>query len=178
MLTPMFPPIGVCIFAGLGEPEHPRDVETLVLRLLALRDGALGHADLEVTSLLAEEFRSLASLSCPRVLGRARTAVVAQLGSRLDPVLRRVYRLHAVRRQILRERFVIAGINEVVQRLTQQLVLQHAISKLRVTAGFEISISKFKAASRHWTGQPWLIIGCIYTNKYYLLLQCRNIIAQ
>jgi len=128
------------------------------LRLLALRDGTLRHADLEAPSLLAEGSGSLAdSLGRSRVLGRARVAVVGQFGARLQPVLQRADRLHTIRCQVLRECFVVARINEVVQRLTQQFVLQRAISKFPEIP----AVSQFEAGSPSLAGQLRRLHACL-----------------
>lgn len=108
----------LCIPAGLREPENPRNIETLVLRVFAPRNGALRHADLEVPPLLAEELDPLRSL-VGRVLRGAGIALTRRVGH-----LRGACRqLHLVGPDVSRELRMIVGMDEVVQGLTQHLVL-------------------------------------------------------
>lgn len=117
-------PIRLGVSAGLREPEDPRNIETLVLRVLAPGDGALRHADLEVPPLLAEEFDPLRPMA-GRVL-RGAGAVLARRVGYLHGARRRRHRrhlLHVVGPDVSRELLVILGMDEIVQGLTQQLVL-------------------------------------------------------
>jgi len=118
-LTSLSPsvPIGVRVFAGFCESEETRNVEALVLRVVASGVGALRHADLEVPSLLAEALGPLVRpVICRRgFLGGIGTVVVRQLGHLRDARRRRRrHRLHPVGREITRELVMVLGINEIV----------------------------------------------------------------
>lgn len=128
-------PVGVRVLAGLREPEEARNVEALVLRVVAPGVGALRHADLEVPPLLAKALGPLVRGSVVRrrrrVLGGVGIVVLRQLGHLRDPGRRRRrrHRLHPVGREITRELVMVLGIDEVVQGLAQQLVLRKRNSK-------------------------------------------------
>lgn len=55
-------PVGVRVSAGFRESEEARNVEALVLHVIAPGVGALRHADLEVSPLLAEALGHLLRL--------------------------------------------------------------------------------------------------------------------
>lgn len=133
--------VGVGVLAGLREPEEARNVEALVLGLVTPGGGALGHADLEVPSLLVKALDPLVRPVARRrrVLGGARAVVVRQLGH-LHHAGRR-HRLHPVGRQITRELIMVFGVDEIIQVLTQQFVLRNTIPKF----GFvRVSFQKFR----------------------------------
>lgn len=79
--------------------------------------GALRHADLEVSSLLAKALDPLVRPITRRrgVLGGVGIVVVRQLGH----LRRRRHRLHPVGREIMRELVMVLGIDEIIQGLTQ-----------------------------------------------------------
>lgn len=120
-------PVGVRVFAGLREPEEAGNVKALVLRVVALRVGALLYAELEVPSLLAKVLGFLVSpVIRRRVLGGAGIVVVRlNLGHLRDTRRRRCrHRLHPVGREITRELLTVFFIDVIIQVLTQQFVLR------------------------------------------------------
>lgn len=127
-LTSMSPPfpVRVRVSAGVREPEDSRNFEILVLRVLAPGNGALRHTDLEVPPLLAEEPYPLRPLAGRLLRGGAGTVFARRVGH-LGDARRRRYRrrqLHLVGPDVSRELVMIIGMDEIVQGLTQQLVLQ------------------------------------------------------
>lgn len=139
-LTSMSPsvPVGISILASFREPEDSWNVKRLILRVFTPRDGALRHTDLEVPPLLVEySFLFTCSVVIHRrILRGTGIVVVHQIGHLSDSSRRRRRRrrLHIVGSKISRKLITILGIDEIVQRLTQQFVLRNSnreISKFR-----------------------------------------------
>lgn len=137
-LTSLSPsvPVGIQVFAGFCEPEKTRNLETLVLRVVAPGISALRYADFEAPSLLVEAFGPLVRpLTWHRgFLRRVGNVIVFQLGHLRDAHRRwrRRHRLYPVRRKITLELIMVLGIDEIEQRLTQQFVLRNTISEVQM----------------------------------------------
>lgn len=120
-------PVRLRVPAGFREPENPRNVEVFVLRVFAPGNSTLRHADLEVPPLLAKELDPLRPLA-GRVLRGAGTVFACRIGHLRDARRRRCCRqLHLVGPDVSRELVMILGMDEIIQGLTQQLVLQQHI---------------------------------------------------